>query len=81
MASICPVLLKTYAEVLMQYHLNAKDEFAPGQFLDRGRPERHVVATGFAWIGREANRAGESVGIGPHSVGGRRSLRNLRVSQ
>jgi hypothetical protein len=28
-----------------------------GQFLDRGRTERrHVVATGFDWIGKEANR-------------------------
>jgi hypothetical protein len=53
--------LKTYAEVLAQYHMSCEDKFANGQFLDRGRTERrHVVATGFAWIGKEANRVGES---------------------
>lgn len=45
----------------MQYHLSPEDKFTNGQFLDRGRTERrHVVATGFAWIGKEANRVGES---------------------
>jgi len=53
--------LKTYAEVLAQYHLSCEDKFENGQFLDRGRTERrHVVATGFCWIGKEANRVGES---------------------
>jgi hypothetical protein len=53
--------LKTYAEVLAQYHLSCEDKFANGQFLDRGRTERrHVVATGFVWIGKEANQVGES---------------------
>jgi hypothetical protein len=53
--------LKTYAEVLTQYHLGCEDKFANGQFLDRGRTERrHVVATGFACIGKEANQVGES---------------------
>jgi hypothetical protein len=58
---IRPEQLKTYAEVLAQYHLSCEDKFANGQFLDRGRTERrHVVATGFVWIGKEANRVGES---------------------
>jgi hypothetical protein len=53
--------LKTYAEVLAQYHLSCEDKFENGQFLDRGRTERrHVVATGFVWIGKEANQVGES---------------------
>jgi hypothetical protein len=56
-----PQELKTYAEVLAQYHLSCEDKFENGQFLDRGRTERrHVVATGFVWIGKEANRVGES---------------------
>jgi len=56
-----PEELKTYAEVLAQYHLSCEDKFANGQFLDRGRTERrHVVATGFTWIGKEANQVGES---------------------
>lgn len=53
--------LKTYAEAIAQYHLSSEDKFENGQFLDRGRTERrHVVATGFIWIGKEANRVGES---------------------
>jgi hypothetical protein len=53
--------LKTYAEVLAQYHLSSEDKFENGQFLDRGRTERrHVVATEFVLIGKEANRVGES---------------------
>lgn len=59
--AIRPEQLKTYAEVLTQYHLSCEDKFENGQFLDRGRTERrHVVATGFVWIGKEANRVGES---------------------
>jgi hypothetical protein len=53
--------LKTYAEVLCQYHLSSEDKFDHGQFLDRGRTERRqVVATGLVLIGKEANRVGES---------------------
>ena len=56
-----PEELKTYAEVLAQYHLSCEDKFKKGQFLDRGRTERrHVVATGLNWIGKEANQVGES---------------------
>ena len=47
--------------MLAQYHLSPEDKFENGQFLDRGRTERrHVVATGFAWIGKEANQVGDS---------------------
>ena len=53
--------IKTYAEVLAQYHLSPEHKFANGDHLDLGRTERrHVVATAFAWIGKEANRVGES---------------------
>jgi hypothetical protein len=56
-----PEQLKTYAEVLTQYHLSCEDKFENGRFLDRGRTERrHVVATGFIWIGKEANHIGDS---------------------
>ena len=58
---IRPEQLKTYADVLVQYHLSPEHKFANGDHLDRGRTERrHVVAAGFAWIGKEANRIGES---------------------
>ena len=59
--SVCPEELKTYWESLAQYHLSCEDKFANGQFLDRGRTEgRHVVATSFVWIWKEANQVGES---------------------
>lgn len=59
--SVRPEELKTYAEVLAQYHISSEDKFANGQFIDRGRTERrHVIATGFIWIGKEANQIGES---------------------
>jgi hypothetical protein len=59
--SVDPDQLKTYSEVLAQYHLSPEGKFANGQFFDRGRTERrHVVATGFVWIGKEANQIGES---------------------
>jgi hypothetical protein len=58
---IHPEQLKTYAEALAQYHLSCEDKFENGQFVDRGRTERrHVVATGFIWIGKEANQVGKS---------------------
>jgi hypothetical protein len=56
-----PQQLKTYADVLVQYHLSPEHKFANGDHLDRGRTERrHVVATGLVWIGKEANQVGES---------------------
>jgi hypothetical protein len=59
-----PEKLKTYQEVLCQYHLSSEAKFSNGQFLDRGRTERrHVLATGIALIGKEANLVVES-GIG-----------------
>jgi hypothetical protein len=58
---VSPEQLKTYAEVLEQYHLSPEHKFATADYLDRGRTERrHVVATGFIWIGKEANQVGES---------------------
>jgi hypothetical protein len=56
-----PEQLKTYSEVLVQYHLSPEHKFANGDHWDRGHTERrHVVATGFVWIGKEANQVGES---------------------
>jgi hypothetical protein len=58
---IHPERLKTYAEVLTQYHLSPELKFENGDFRDRGRTERrHVVATVVVWIGKEANQVGES---------------------
>jgi hypothetical protein len=59
--AIEPDELKTYVEALQRYHLSPEDKFENGKFLDRGRTERrHVIATGFTWIGKEANHVGES---------------------
>jgi hypothetical protein len=53
--------LMTYAEALCQYHVSPEPKFENGGHLDRGRTERrHVIATGFVWIGKEANQVGES---------------------
>jgi hypothetical protein len=58
---VSPEQLRTYAEALLQYHVSCEDKFVNGRFLNCGRTERrHVVATGFAWIGKEANSIGES---------------------
>ena len=64
--SVEPTQLKTYAEVLCQYHLSSENKFENGQFLDRGRTERrHIVATEFVLIGKEANMVGESGAADP----------------
>jgi len=53
--------LMTYADVLAQYHVSPEHKFDNGGHLDRGRTERrHIVATEFVWIGKEANQVGES---------------------
>jgi hypothetical protein len=56
-----PGQLKTYAEMLAQYHISPESKFENGQFLDRGPTERrHVLATELVLIGKEANQVGES---------------------
>jgi hypothetical protein len=51
--------LKSYADVLTQYHLSPECKFDNGRFWDRGRPERrHFFATEFVRIGKEANQVG-----------------------
>ena len=53
--------LKTYAEVLCQYHLSSENKFENGAFTDQGETwRRHVIADGFVLIGKEANKVGES---------------------
>jgi hypothetical protein len=53
--------LKSYSDALAQYHLSPEGKFENGRHLDRGRTERrHVVATAFVLIGKEANQVGES---------------------
>ena len=58
---ICPSQLKTYAEVLCQYHLSSEDKFEHGAFTAQGKTRRrHMKADSFVLIGKEANKVGES---------------------
>ena len=58
-------LLRSYAEVLAQYHLHSEAKFANGEYLDRGMTERrHVLAKGAVHIGKEANRWEERFFLG-----------------
>lgn len=58
--------LKTYAEVLAQYHLSSEDKFENGEFLDQGDTKRrHILAKSSVLIGKEANKVGESGEQGP----------------
>ncbi len=53
--------LKTYAEVLAQYHLSSEDKFENGDFMDRGKTRRrHIRADNVTLIGKEANKVGDS---------------------
>lgn len=50
-------VLKTYREVLSQYHLHPEKKFLNGNFLDSGFTQhRHILETGREYIGKEANR-------------------------
>ena len=67
---INPSQLKTYAEVLAQYHLSTEDKFENGEFLDQGETQRrHVIAESFVLIGKEANKVGKSGEEEPSSSG------------
>ena len=58
---IHPDQLKTYAEVLFNYHLSSEDKFEKGEFLDCGTTERRCVEVAcLSLIGKEANKVGES---------------------
>ena len=62
--------LKTYAEVICQYHLSSEDKFENGEFTNSGETKRrHIVAESFRLIGKEANKIGESGEEEPDSTG------------
>ena len=49
--------LKTYGEVLAQYHLHPEWKFNNASFTDSGfTVRRHIIATAIEHIGKEANR-------------------------
>lgn len=52
--------MKTYAHTLAQYHLHLGAKFLNGDFVKQGETSRrHILATGFSFIGKEANRLEE----------------------
>jgi len=57
--------LKTYREVLNQYHLHPEAKFQNGDYSDFGFTQRrHVVAVGIEYIGKETNRLEEQWFLG-----------------
>jgi hypothetical protein len=57
--------LKTYRQVLAQYHLQPEAKFENGDYLDRGPTRRrHIHAVAVAHIGKEANRWEEQLYLG-----------------
>jgi transcriptional regulator with XRE-family HTH domain len=54
---IPPECLRTYREVLAQYHLHPEAKFDNGDYTDIGVTRRkHIYASGIEYIGKEANR-------------------------
>jgi hypothetical protein len=57
--------LKTYSEVLAQYHLRPESKFLNGDYLDRGMTERrHIQVISIRHIGKEADRWEEQFYLG-----------------
>jgi hypothetical protein len=57
--------LLTYRQVLAQYHLHPDSKFSGADYLDSGPTERrHIEASGFEYIGKEANRWEEQFYLG-----------------
>jgi hypothetical protein len=62
---LSPRGLKTYAQVLAQYHLHPESKFLNGDFLDRGTTfRRHVYANEIQYIGKESNKWEEHYFLG-----------------
>jgi hypothetical protein len=62
---ITPNRLKSFRQVLAQYHLHPESKFVNGDYLDRGTTQRrHVEVSGILHIGKEANRLEEQATLG-----------------
>jgi hypothetical protein len=65
---IAPEGLQTYAEALAGYHLSPESKFRGGEAFDQGPTERrHIMARGFEFIGKEADRFEEAFVAGANS--------------
>ena len=77
---VTPDQLKTYAEVLCQYHLSSESKFENGEFRDKGATKRrHVVAESYVLIGKEANKVGESGELYPDHLPNLEMFQNLNL--
>jgi hypothetical protein len=57
--------LKTYLDVLAQYHLHQESKFLHGEYLDKGKTERrHIMVNSIQYIGKEANKWEEQFILG-----------------
>lgn len=57
--------LKTYAEVLAQFHLSPESKFENGDYLDKGATERrNIQAVSIRNIGKESNKWEEQAHLG-----------------
>lgn len=62
---IPPQNLKTFKQILAQYHLRPESKFLNGNYLDRGATHRrHVYARRILHIGKEANKLEEQIVLG-----------------
>lgn len=60
-------MLRTYCQVLAQYHLRPESKFLNGDFLDRGTTQRrHVKVQAIINIGKEANHWEEQSYVGAY---------------
>lgn len=60
-----PEKLKTFKQVLAQYHLQPESKFLNGNYRDRGTTKRrHIFVTGVLHIGKEANKLDEQMVLG-----------------
>ena len=66
---VAPEMLKSYREVLAQYHLHPEAKFAGGDYVDHGvLRRRHIAVEYVEHIGKEANHWEEQFHLGenPH---------------
>lgn len=60
--------LKTYHDVLAQYHLHPESKFLNGGYLDKGHTKRrHITVKAVRYIGKEANKWEEQYFLGADS--------------
>ena len=63
--SVKKIHLKTYLDILAQYHLHPETKFLNADYLDKGRTQRrHIIVSSIHHIGKEANKWEEQYYLG-----------------